>query len=72
MMTFKIFLIFFFSFLSVSYSKIITLGGTVTEIVYGLGAGDKIVAVDLSSLNPLEARNLPQVGYIWAKLINNK
>ena len=64
MMTFKIFLIFFFSFLSVSYSKIITLGGTVTEIVYGLGAGDKIVAVDLSSLNPLEARNLPQVGYI--------
>ena len=64
MMAFKIFLIFFFSFLCVSYSKIITLGGTVTEIVYGLGAGDRIIAVDLSSLNPSEARSLPQVGYI--------
>jgi iron complex transport system substrate-binding protein len=42
---------------------IVTVGGTVTEIVYALGAGDRVVAVDVSSTHPEEARKLPQVGY---------
>ncbi|WP_168210510.1 heme/hemin ABC transporter substrate-binding protein [Persicimonas caeni] len=32
--------------------RIVSLGGTVTEIVYALGAGDAVVAVDKSSVYP--------------------
>lgn len=45
-------------------SRIVTVGGAATEIVFALGAGDRIVAVDLSSTYPDEVRDLPQVGYI--------
>lgn len=44
-------------------SRVITLGGSVTEIAYALGASEHIVAVDTSSLYPVEATKLPQVGY---------
>lgn len=44
-------------------SKIVTAGGTVTEIVFALGAGSRVVAVDQSSSYPAQARTLPQVGY---------
>jgi iron complex transport system substrate-binding protein len=43
--------------------RVVSLGGTVTEIVYALGAGDWLVGVDSSSLYPAAARKLPQVGY---------
>jgi len=43
--------------------RIVTLGGTVTEIVFGLGGGADVVAVDQSSLYPPEVRRLPSVGY---------
>lgn len=43
--------------------RLVTLGGSVTEIVYALGAGDLIVATDLSSLYPKQAQQLPSVGY---------
>lgn len=43
--------------------RIITLGGTVTEIVFALNAGDDVVAVDISSTYPEEAVRLPKVGY---------
>lgn len=43
--------------------RIVTLGGTVTEIAFALGLGDRIVGVDQSSLHPAAARTLPQVGY---------
>src|SRR5690606_37984002 len=43
--------------------RVVTLGGSVTEIVYDLGQGDRLVAVDASSLYPEEATALPQVGY---------
>lgn len=36
-------------------SRIVTLGGVVTETVYALGAGDQVVAVDASSFHPPEA-----------------
>ena len=44
-------------------ARVVTLGGTVTEIVYALGAGDAVVGTDISSLYPPEATRLPQVGY---------
>jgi iron complex transport system substrate-binding protein len=46
-----------------SKSRIITAGGSITEIVYALGAQDQLVAVDTSSLYPSDAIALPKVGY---------
>lgn len=43
--------------------RIVTIGGPVTEIVYALGAGRRVVAVDTSSVYPAAATRLPQVGY---------
>jgi len=45
-------------------SRVVTLGGDVTEIVYALGAGDQIVCDDQTSLYPATAAKLPQVGYL--------
>jgi len=44
--------------------RIVAVGGAVTEIVYLLGAGGSLVAVDSTSLYPPEARALPNVGYM--------
>lgn len=44
--------------------RIVSLGGDVTEILYALGAGDRIIAVDTTSLYPSEARQKPNVGYL--------
>lgn len=43
--------------------RIITAGGTITEIAFALGAGESVVAVDQSSQYPKAARELPMVGY---------
>ncbi|MDC0723063.1 heme/hemin ABC transporter substrate-binding protein [Nannocystis bainbridge] len=43
--------------------RIVTLGSSVTEAVFALGAGDRVVGVDLSSLYPETAAALPRVGY---------
>lgn len=45
-------------------SRIVSLGGSVTEIVYALGEGDRLVARDTTSNYPPEANDLPDVGYI--------
>lgn len=47
-------------------SRVVSLGGTVTEIVYDLGQGKRLVADDLSSLYPEAATKLPRVGYYRA------
>lgn len=48
-------------------TRIAALGGAITEILYRLGAGDRIVAVDTTSLYPAEAlREKPNVGYLRA------
>ncbi len=47
-------------------SRIVSIGGSVTEIVYALGAADRLVAVDTTSIYPAEARALPNVGYMRA------
>ena len=47
-------------------ARVVTLGGSVTEIVYQLGQGGKLVGDDLSSLYPEAATKLPRVGYYRA------
>ncbi len=50
-----------------SPSRILSLGGAVTEILYELGAGDRIVAVDSTSQFPPEALGTHKnVGYLRA------
>lgn len=39
------------------------IGGQVTEVLFALGVGDRVIGVDTSSVFPDEARKLPQVGY---------
>jgi iron complex transport system substrate-binding protein len=43
--------------------RLVTVGGTITEIVFALGRGGEVVGVDTSSVHPEEATRLPQVGY---------
>ena len=45
-------------------SRIITIGGSVTEIVFALGAGESVVARDTSSLYPPAVNDLESVGYV--------
>jgi iron complex transport system substrate-binding protein len=48
-------------------SRIVSIGGAVTEILYALGLKDRIVAVDTTSLYPVEAlKEKPNVGYMRA------
>lgn len=44
-------------------SRIVTLGGPVTEIVFALGMSKHVIGVDTSSLYPEVVTKLPQVGY---------
>ncbi|WP_231730992.1 heme/hemin ABC transporter substrate-binding protein [Lacimicrobium alkaliphilum] len=44
-------------------SRLITAGGTLTDIVFALGAEQALIATDSSSTSPRQARELPQVGY---------
>ena len=43
--------------------RIVSLGGSITETVYAIGAGPSVVGVDASSLYPAKAQDLPSVGY---------
>ena len=46
-------------------SRIVSIGGSVTEIIYMLGAADRIVAVDTTSVFPAEAlKTKASVGYM--------
>jgi iron complex transport system substrate-binding protein len=47
-------------------SRILPLGGSTTETVFALGAGDRVVGVDQTSVFPPAARTRPQVGYVRA------
>ncbi len=46
--------------------RIVSVGSSITEIIYALGAEKLLVGVDTTSLYPAEARALPQVGYMRA------
>ena len=45
-------------------SRLVSVGGDLTEIVYALGADASLVGVDITSQYPAAARALPQVGYM--------
>jgi iron complex transport system substrate-binding protein len=56
----------FFSTLAVSQSaetRLITIGGAITETVYALDLQSQLIAVDSSSLYPDAATKLPNIGY---------
>ncbi len=44
--------------------RIVSAGGSVTEIVYALGQEDRLVARDSTSTYPEAARELPDIGYV--------
>lgn len=44
--------------------RIVAVGGAVTESVYALGQGHRLVAIDSTSQYPAEADALPDVGYM--------
>ncbi len=54
----------FFSLSLAKNNRIVTVGGSVTETVFALGAGKSVVAVDWSSSIPSKVSKLPQVGYL--------
>jgi iron complex transport system substrate-binding protein len=46
--------------------RIISLGGSVTEIAVALGAGERLIGRDTTSNHPPQITSLPDVGYIRA------
>lgn len=46
--------------------RLVSVGGSLTEIVYALGAQDHLVGVDSTSIYPPSALDLPDVGYVRA------
>lgn len=47
-------------------SRLVSIGGDITEIVYALGEENKLIARDSTSLYPEAAAKLPDVGYMRA------
>ena len=47
-------------------ARIITLGGSATEIVFALGMGDSVIGSERSSTYPKAVAKLPSVGYVRA------
>lgn len=47
--------------------RIVVAGGSLSEIIYALGAGDRVVGVDESTSWPPETAKLPHIGY-WKQL----
>lgn len=45
-------------------SRVVAIGGSITEIIYALGQQDRLVARDSTSLYPEAATRLPDVGYM--------
>ncbi|MGL6020254.1 MAG: heme/hemin ABC transporter substrate-binding protein [Gibbsiella quercinecans] len=47
--------------------RLVVVGGSLVEIVYALGAGDRVVGVDQTTSYPPQTQALPHVGY-WLQL----
>ncbi|TKW68209.1 MAG: hemin ABC transporter substrate-binding protein [Paracoccus denitrificans] len=47
-------------------SRVLAIGGSITEIIYALGQQDRLIARDTTSSFPAEAEALPDVGYMRA------
>ncbi|GHA53007.1 hypothetical protein GCM10008927_18480 [Amylibacter ulvae] len=46
------------------YKRIASAGGDITEIIYALGAGDQVIAVDSTSGFPETVKDKAQIGYV--------
>ncbi|KJZ19321.1 heme/hemin ABC transporter substrate-binding protein [Loktanella sp. S4079] len=46
--------------------RIVSIGGSITEIIYAIGKGDALIARDTTSSFPEQANDLPDVGYMRA------
>jgi len=46
--------------------RILSIGGDVTEIIFALGEGKRVIAADTTSIFPEETFRLPKVGYMRA------
>lgn len=47
-------------------TRIVSIGGAITEAAFALGAGGQVAAVDTTSRFPPSVQNLPQIGYMRA------
>ncbi len=47
-------------------SRVVVLNGDITEIIFALGLGDNVTAVDTSATHPAEALMKPKIGYARA------
>ncbi|MGO1120755.1 heme/hemin ABC transporter substrate-binding protein [Rhodovibrionaceae bacterium A322] len=47
-----------------SPQRIVSAGGDITEIIYALGAGDRVIGVDSTSNYPASAKDKEQIGYV--------
>ncbi|MEM9605040.1 MAG: helical backbone metal receptor [Pseudomonadota bacterium] len=43
--------------------RVVSVDGTISEIVFALGAGERLVGVDTTSVYPADVHDLPKVGY---------
>lgn len=51
---------------AVDAARLVTVGGAVTEIVFDLGLGDRVIARDTTSYFPEPVTKLPDIGYMRA------
>lgn len=47
-------------------SRLVSIGGSLTEVIYALGEGSRLVARDTTATYPEAARHLPDIGYMRA------
>lgn len=47
--------------------RIVVAGGSLTELIYAIGAGNRVVGVDETTSHPPETQTLPHIGY-WKQL----
>lgn len=61
-----ILLSFLFPAAATAADRVLSLGGSVTEIIYALGEEDRLIARDTTSSHPPAVEALPDVGYLRA------
>ena len=55
------------AFSTAAADRLVVAGGSLTELVYAIGAGDRVVGVDETTTFPPETAALPHIGY-WKQL----
>lgn len=49
-----------------AWERVVVAGSSITEVIYQLGAEDKLVGVDTTSVYPKATNELPNIGYLRA------